>query len=168
MKIIKISKEQLPVIRQLAYEIWPIAYKDILSEAQLHYMLEKFYAVYNLENLLIHESQVFMLLESENKNIGFASYELNCNHLGTTKLHKIYIRPDIQRKNIGSFLLSEIEKIARENKQHTIFLNVNRNNNARYFYEKMGYKITESVDIEIGEGYLMEDYVMHKNLIDIL
>ena len=45
-----------------------------------------------------------------------------------------------------------------------IELNVNRFNKAIYFYQKNQFEIVEEVDIEIGNGYLMEDYVMKRNL----
>jgi hypothetical protein len=37
---------------------------------------------------------------------------------------------------------------------------VNRYNKAKDFYEKAGFKIIETVDIEIGNGFYMNDYVM--------
>lgn len=164
MKIFEVSEEQLPIVRELAHEIWPVAYGSILSVNQLGYMLEKFYSIPALENLMENRNQVFLLIQENHENLGFASYELNCGNSGKTKLHKIYVRTDIQGKGVGKLLLDEIENIAKQNRQKALFLNVNRFNNARYFYEKLGYKITETVDIEIGNGYLMEDYVMEKQL----
>ena len=43
-------------------------------------------------------------------------------------------------------------------------LNVNRYNKALYFYEKHGFTIAQEVDIEIGEGYFMNDYIMKLSL----
>ena len=41
----KITKNQLSVIKDLAYAIWPSTYGDILSNAQLDYMLDTFYSI---------------------------------------------------------------------------------------------------------------------------
>jgi ribosomal protein S18 acetylase RimI-like enzyme len=43
-------------------------------------------------------------------------------------------------------------------------VNVNRHNKALHFYEKYGFKIIREEDIDIGEGYFMNDYVMELKL----
>ena len=89
MKITQATKSQLPIIRDLAFKIWPSAYGEILSEAQLTYMLDKFYSLEALTEQLEERRHIFLLIENEEKVVGFASYELNIeNH--KTKIHKIY------------------------------------------------------------------------------
>jgi ribosomal protein S18 acetylase RimI-like enzyme len=39
-------------------------------------------------------------------------------------------------------------------------LNVNRNNKALGFYQKFGFVILREEDIDIGNGYFMNDYIM--------
>lgn len=164
MKISVAAKFQLEIVRDLAYKIWPSTYGKILSKVQLNFMLDKFYNLAYLENQLVSENQVFLLIEENNKFLGFCSYELNCNSSNKTKLHKIYVLPETQGKGIGKVLLNEVEKIASENNNSALFLNVNRYNNAQEFYKKQGYSIIKTIDIEIGNGYLMEDFVMEKEL----
>lgn len=43
-------------------------------------------------------------------------------------------------------------------------LQVNRRNNAKYFYEKNGFSVIKEFDFDIGNGYVMDDYVMEKQL----
>ena len=43
MIISSVSVNQLPIIQDLAYKIWPSTYGEILSKIQLDYMLDKFY-----------------------------------------------------------------------------------------------------------------------------
>ena len=81
-----------------------------------------------------------------------------------TKIHKIYLLPETQGKGIGKSVIESIGKLAVENNSSSLFLNVNRFNKALHFYEKTGFKIIDEVDIEIGNDYLMEDYVMEKRL----
>ncbi|WP_438965681.1 GNAT family N-acetyltransferase [Flavobacterium sp.] len=163
MKIIQASKSQLPIIRDLAYQIWPSAYAQILSKAQLNFMLDKFYSLEALTGQLEERKHTFLLIENEDKVVGFASYELNIENY-KTKIHKIYVLPETQGKGFGNQLISEIEKKALEAKNMLLFLNVNRFNKAQYFYKKLGFEIAYEEDIEIGNGYLMEDFVMEKNI----
>lgn len=163
MQLFQADKSQLHVVRDLAYKIWPDAYGEILSEAQLDYMLENFYALPALEEQLNHK-HVFLLAEEEGVFYGFASYEINCKNSGKTKLHKIYVLPESQGKGVGKLLLNEVEKAARESGNKRLFLNVNRYNIAQDFYKRLGFKIVHEEDIPIGNGYLMEDFVMEKEL----
>ncbi|ESU22239.1 GNAT family acetyltransferase [Flavobacterium enshiense DK69] len=163
MQIFVADKSQLTVIRDLAYKIWPDAYGEILSEAQLDYMLENFYAIPALEKQM-EMGHVFLLAEENDVFYGFASYEVNCKSTGKTKLHKIYVLTETQGKGVGKLLLSAVEKAAIKASNSHVFLNVNRYNNAQEFYKRLGFEIIHQEDIEIGQGYLMEDFVMEKPL----
>ncbi|WP_300570914.1 GNAT family N-acetyltransferase [Flavobacterium sp.] len=164
MTITVATKEQLPIVRDLAYKIWPDTYGTILSEVQLDFMLDKFYSIANLEEQMLEKNQVFMLIQNEEKYLGFCAYELNIDNSNKTKLHKIYVLPETQGTGVGKLLLEKVEEIAKNAGDSHLILNVNRFNKAQEFYKYKGFLITEEVDIEIGHGYLMEDYIMEKQL----
>ena len=153
------TKSQLIIVQELTYKIWPTAYRTILSSEQLEFMMNKFYEISYLENQF-QNGQVFLLAEENGIYYGFASYELNCDASNKTKIHKLYVLPETQGKGLGKLFVEKISTIAKENNNQGIFLNVNRYNIAVHFYEKIGFKKTETIDIEIGNGYLMEDYIM--------
>jgi len=159
MKILVATKEQLLIIQELAYKIWPDAYSEILSDAQLDYMLTNFYALSALEEQLA-QGHIFLLAEEEGVFYGFAAYELNCKNSQKTKLHKIYVMPNTQGKGIGKLLLNEVENKARKAQNTHLFLNVNKYNKAQSFYQKQNFKIILEEVIPIGNGYVMDDYVM--------
>lgn len=163
MIIIEASIQEVPIIKQLAHTIWPEAYKDILSKAQLAYMLDLFYSKAALENQLQEKKQQFILIKENTTFIGFAAYELNAD-VQKAKIHKLYVLPNKQGLGLGKKLLKYIEQKAIDAGQEALFLNVNRYNTAIHFYEKNNFKIIQSVDISIGNGYLMEDYIMEKVL----
>ncbi len=158
MTILEAKKEQLSIIKDLAFLIWPIAYGKILSKNQLDYMLDKFYSISFLENQM-NTGQIFLLAENDGVFNGFASYELNCIE-NKTKIHKLYVVPNIQGIGIGKKIVDYIKLESQKNNNSGIFLNVNRFNTAIEFYEKQNFIISESVNIEIGNGFLMEDFVM--------
>lgn len=154
--------EQLEVVRSLAYTIWPDTYGSILSDQQLTYMLDKIYAIPSLQQQQ-QNGQHFVLVEENGIYFGFASYQINYRE-GKTKLHKIYILPQTQGKGIGKFLLQYIETVVEENKNEFLLLNVNRFNKAIDFYKRQGFEVVGEENIDIGEGYLMEDYIMEKQI----
>ena len=159
MKIVPLKKNQLSIVAELSKIIWPVAYKDILSPAQLQYMIDYFYSLEALETQL-QNGQHFLLLKEGEKAVGFLSYELNCYNTSKLKIHKIYVLPTEQGKGLGKLLIDNAIEIAQKNQQTAIFLNVNKYNKARFFYEKLGFTIVKDEVIEIGNGYVMDDYVM--------
>lgn len=160
MKFIPLKIEQLSIVIDLTKKIWPIAYGNILSAAQLNYMIDTFYNEVALKNLIEKKGHIFYLAQHENGEfIGFVSYEINCEP-NKTKIHKIYVLPETQGKGIGKQFIELVQKIAIENQQKGLFLNVNKYNKARFFYEKIGFQITKEEVIDIGNGYVMDDFVM--------
>jgi ribosomal protein S18 acetylase RimI-like enzyme len=155
----KTTKNLLPIIKDLAYTIWPSTYGEILSTEQLNFMLDNFYSVENLENQM-DNGQVFELLFAENNVVGFVAYEFNCSNTSLLKIHKIYLLPETQGKGFGKFMIDEVIKIAKENQQKGVFLNVNKYNKAQFFYQKLGFTITKEEVIDIGNNYIMDDYQM--------
>jgi GNAT superfamily N-acetyltransferase len=161
------QKNELHLIRKIAFETWPNAYKNILSDDQLAYMLNLFY---DLDVLASQQTQLnhhFILAFDESGNeLGFASYSKEIDDL-TTKylLHKLYILPNQQGKKTGTMLLNFVLKEIKKTDEIAIIkLNVNRHNNALKFYLKHGFSITHEEDNDIGAGYFMNDYVMQKEL----
>jgi ribosomal protein S18 acetylase RimI-like enzyme len=157
------NKEQLSIVQDLANAIWPSTYGNILSNTQLEYMLDTFYSIAKLEKQM-DNGQVFELLFEDTTAIGFVTYELNCNfdnlNQPLTKIHKIYLLPETQGKGFGKFMINEIVRIAKSNNQKGVFLNVNKYNKAKIFYEKLGFVISKEEVIDIGNDYVMDDYVM--------
>jgi GNAT superfamily N-acetyltransferase len=164
MKIEKISPNEVVRIREIAYATWPTSYKEIISEAQINYMLEW---MYNLDTLThqVENGHFFFVLSEKNKDLGFIAIEPNHLEQSVAKLHKIYVLPTAQGKGIGKKLLEfTIPFFRDEFKQSTFILNVNKKNKAVDFYKKMDFTIDREEDFDIGNGFLMEDYIMKLEL----
>jgi diamine N-acetyltransferase len=159
MNIVVATKEQLAIVKNLAYKIWPNAYETILSKAQLDYMLEMIYSIDSLEKQF-DKGHIFLLIEDDQNFIGFASYELNCNNSNKTKLQKLYVLSEIQGKGIGKQVIGYIKEKAVLSNNLSLFLNVNKFNKAKDFYQKYGFQIIKEEVIDIGNNYIMDDYVM--------
>ncbi len=150
----------LDIISELAYEIWPFAYGKILSEKQLKYMLQKFYSLSSLlDQFTILKHQFIIAFDNETP-IGFASYSPHEDEPSIFHLNKIYVLPNQQGKNIGKQMLDYVIAEIKISGATSLQLNVNRNNTALNFYQKQGFQIIREEDIDIGEGYFMNDYVM--------
>lgn len=165
--MITISEATISDIKQIqniVHITWPITYGEILSKEQLDYMLALFYSDEALTDQYNKKEQLFYMIYEGDTNLGFIGIEHNYNGQTATKIHKIYLLPETQGKGIGKKVIDEIAKLALDNNSKTLVSNVNRFNTALGFYKKIGFEVKEEVDIEIGNGYLMEDYVMEKTL----
>ena len=161
IEIKKAGIESIPTIQNIASITWPVAYGEILSPQQLDYMMELIYSKTALQKQ-IEKGDEFIIACNDEQPVAFASYSPKENNLQIFNLHKIYILPNQRGKGIGKLL---IKYIAAAIKPCSILqLNVNRLNKALYFYQKLGFKITGEEDIDIGNGYFMNDYVMELKL----
>jgi diamine N-acetyltransferase len=157
----KVGVECIPIIQSLANTTWAIAYKEILSAPQMSYMLQQIYSSGSLQNQLENLGHQFILATIENEAVGFASYSVkDKGDQRIYKLHKIYIDPHQQGKGIGKILLDHILHTIIPMGAKLLELNVNRQNKALGFYQKLGFKITDEQDIPIGNNYFMNDYIM--------
>lgn len=155
--------DDFETIRRIAHITWPVTYGEILSKAQLDYMLEKMYSDVALKDGL-NKGHCFLVVKKDSVCYGFASYEHHYLNEKCSRLHKIYLLPESQGKGLGKMLVERIVVLAKENNSDTLSLNVNRFNKAFAFYKKMGFEVVAEEDLNIGEGYLMEDYKMEKRI----
>ncbi len=156
------DEDDINIIGWLAQHIWPVAYKDIITSAQLEYMLQLIYSPEALKQQMDNEHQ-FLIAELEEEPVAFASYS-SVNADGLFKIHKLYVLPELHGKGIGAALLDFIAEEIVALGGMVLRLNMNRNNKAKTFYEKNGFKIVGEEDIDIGNNFFMNDYVMEKKL----
>ncbi len=151
--------EDINTIGFLAQQIWPGAYGAILSPDQLRYMLALLYSPAALRQQMQDDKHNFLIVEEEEEPVGFASWSLVAGP-GVYKLHKLYVLPGRQGKGLGKVMLNFIFEDIGALGARVLILNVNRHNNARQFYEKIGFSVIGEEDIDIGNNYFMNDYVM--------
>jgi ribosomal protein S18 acetylase RimI-like enzyme len=161
MDIRKAALQDLPLIQQLAQEIWWPTYEAYISEAQISFMLTQ---IYNLEALKaqMEEGHTFILLYQDEKAVGFSSYSFSHT---VCKIHKLYILPALQGMGAGKQIMNYISAEAFANGATLLRLNVNRNNPALHFYQRLGFCIAEEVDIPYYE-FILNDYVMERHIED--
>lgn len=151
-------------IQDIAGKTWPVTYGAILSSEQIQYMFSMMYDLEALKNQAETKNHHFIIAEEEGNFLGFASYEFDYHNQPKAKIHKIYILPETQGSGIGKKLIHYIAEKAKASQQEFVSLNVNRFNDALHFYTKIGFEKVGEEDINIGNGYVMEDYIMEKKL----
>jgi diamine N-acetyltransferase len=152
----------IPLIRELTYQVWPQTYAPILSPEKISYMLEMMYSEASLQKQMKEGCRFFLVYEGT-EPVGFASYQEI--EPSVFKLHKIYVLPSQQGKGTGRFVIDQIVETIRPFGATALQLQVNRDNKAKGFYEKLGFTVIDEIDLDIGGGHFMNDYVMQKSII---
>lgn len=149
------------LIRNLAENAWIPTYEPILSKEQLNFMFEKWYSINELKKLIQTNEQRFFIQLQNEIPVGFAA--ISAISEKDYKLNKIYIHPEKKGKGLGKDFILFIENLLKSIGAEFLQLNVNRYNNAYFFYLKMGFQVIKEEDIPIG-NYFMNDYLMQKKL----
>ncbi|MBN9484878.1 MAG: hypothetical protein BGO70_05840 [Bacteroidetes bacterium 43-93] len=152
------------IIRSLAEATWWPTYSPILSKEQISYMLNLMYSFDTIQSQITNREQTYIILYDGESPKGFAAYAPRIENKEIYKLHKIYCLPETKGMGFGKALLAEVEKAVTLAGKEILELNVNKYNPAIGFYEREGFAKIYEEDIDIGEGYQMNDYVMQKKL----
>lgn len=148
------------LIEQLADRIWRQHYIPIIGVNQVNYMLDKFQSVKAIESQ-IKEGYQYYVIYFEEAPVGYLSIRKEDNILF---LSKIYVSIDYRGNSIGKVALTFVESKAKAEGLGTIRLTVNKNNNATKFYERIGFINKGPKVMDIGGGFVMDDYLMEKEI----
>lgn len=163
-QIVPATEEHLPALIELAGVIWRQHYPGIISHAQIDYMLDRMYSLATLRAELRYQGIQFWRLLVGAQFAGFASLGPQPDP-SVMKLHKCYLRPALHGRGHGSRLIQHCERAARQRGARRLILAVNkRNTKAVTAYQRNGFVIGESVITDFGGGFVMDDYVMAKDL----
>lgn len=145
------TKEDIKRIAKMAKGIWQEAYQALLTKDQIDYMLDKFLSVKAIKAQMNEGYQYYLL--KDDIISGFASIKDMGDYLF---LSKLYVYEKSRSKGLGKSFITYLIGLGKP-----IELTVNKHNHrALVFYEKEGFKVIKSVVSDIGNGYVMDDYVL--------
>lgn len=165
MKLLPATQEDIKTIQDLARRSWEHAYADILSREQLEFMLSTMYSNDEIQAQLNNPHYHYFLAYDEVLDVfeGFIGFE-HLYETNTTKLHRIYLIPESKGKGVGKKLLTFLHEKVKDFGDKRIILAVNKNNSAKQFYESQGYRVYDEGVFDIGNGFVMDDYLMEIHL----
>ena len=161
MEILSVNKDMIKETSDFASEVFIDYYIPLIGEKQARYMADLFLSQ-DAVSKLIDEGAVFRLVKDEGQIIGFCEYKKEEERLF---LSKLYARKDQRHKGVGRFMFEDVKAYARRNGLQKIYLTVNKGNTPSYeIYLHLGFKVIDSVVNDIGQGYVMDDYIMEYTL----
>lgn len=149
-------------LAKLADEIWHEYWVEILSPEQIDYMVDKFQSESAIQAQIKNDNYKYFFIKCYSEIAGYIGLSLKKDYLF---LSKIYIRKDFRHKGFGTSSFEFIKEFAKKNNYSIIRLTVNKyNSNTINAYKKWKMKITDSVVTDIGNGFVMDDYIMEYKL----
>lgn len=152
--------DELSLIQDLAYEIWPEYYTSIIALDQIEYMLRTLYSIDALE-AQTKAGSLFFLIWKQNKPVGFLGIKKNT--ISDLHIEKLYLVSSCRGKGYGKSMLSFAREQGEKFECTHLTLNVNRFNEALWFYRAAGFTVRKEIDIPFGP-YVLTDYIMEKTI----
>lgn len=161
MEIQLATTADLPLIRELAEEVWWAHYPEIITGEQIRFMLDEWYSLEALSHQMTELGHQFWLIKPEEADQARGYLSIGPDKSpGNYYLHKFYLANRGQGIGARAFL-AVLDQLPD---WHTVRLNVNRRNfRSVNFYYKMGFIIESNLDLVVGDGrFVMDDFVMIK------
>jgi ribosomal protein S18 acetylase RimI-like enzyme len=156
------TEADIPLLRDLAQRIWRECYPGIITPDQIEFMLGWMYGEEEIRRQLA-AGIPWEIVERDGASIGYLSYQLDPD--GRVKISKLYVLPEQQRQGHGQWLLDHICAQARALGATDVWLQVNkRNERAIGAYLKAGFRIEKEATFDIGNGFVMDDYLMARGV----
>lgn len=156
------TEEDMRTVADLAAIIWKEYYTPIIGEEQVSYMVPRFQSLEAIKGQIERDNYTYYLLSHEGSMAGYIGIQDQGDKLF---LSKLYIEETYRNKGLGKEAFRLVEKLGREKGCSKIWLTVNRNNQSSIdIYLKKGFLKVREEKADIGNGFVMDDYIMEKVL----
>jgi GNAT superfamily N-acetyltransferase len=156
------TAQQFDVVAGLAHEIWYEYYVPLIGLAQVDYMVSKFQSSGAMAGQM-REGYEYYLAQRDGRPIGYCAVQPQPAE-SSLFLSKLYLLRDARGAGTGRVCMEFIEQLARRRGLTLLWLTVNKGNPAVRAYERLGFRIAADLVMDIGGGFVMDDYRMEKSL----
>jgi diamine N-acetyltransferase len=156
------TAQQIDVVAGLAHEIWYEYYVPLIGRAQVDYMVSRFQSSAAVAQQL-REGYEYFMTERDGQCIGYCAVQAQPADQSLF-LSKLYLLRDARGGGTGRVCMEFIEQLARRRGLKLLWLTVNKGNPAVNAYERLGFRIAADLMIDIGGGFVMDDFRMEKPL----
>lgn len=158
-----VTEADIPLVRTLADQIWRACYREMLSAEQIDYMLAWMYSEEAIRRDL-REGVRYEIISRAGEPVGYVAFGPHGDG-AEWKLHKLYVLPEHHGAGIGQRAIEHVCTEVAGKGARRLSLNVNKQNHrALRAYERAGFRIAESVVNDIGGGFVMDDYILVRDL----
>ena len=147
-------------IADLANVIWHEHFTPIIGIEQVEYMLKKFQSYEAISDMVKNDGYTYYMAEDDNGLAGYLGAHAETDNVF---LSKIYVEKSHRRTGIASAMLDMVKRDFAD--KDYMWLTVNRNNDiAVATYNALGFELWREQVSDIGNGFVMDDYVFRYDL----
>jgi GNAT superfamily N-acetyltransferase len=163
VSLLPVPAIEWPRIREMAARIWPDAYGALITPEQIDYMLNQ---MYSDEAFALDQKNgvSYCWIQWKAERAGFLAF----GPAQTGKpcfLHKCYLETTRQGNGLGSVAMEHLIRLLQEKQVTALELRVNRGNETAIgFYRKNGFEVIGKDCLDIGNGFVMDDYLMQRRI----
>lgn len=156
------TDEQLKVLAEKANIVWHEFFPCILTEGQIDYMVEKFQSYDAMKNQMKNDGYEYYFITADDIILGYTGIKKEKDRLF---LSKLYLLKENRGKGYASEAFEFLINYCKENGLKSIYLTVNKQNEHTIaVYKKKGFEIIDTQVADIGNGYVMDDYIMEMKI----
>jgi diamine N-acetyltransferase len=156
------STGQIDRLAGMARDIWYEYYVPIIGRAQVDYMVEKFQSAPAMQRQLQEGYEYFLVREAA-EDVGYCAVQEQ-RAAQTLFISKFYLARAGRGRGTGRRCMEFIEDLARRRALKSLWLTVNKGNPAVNVYKRLGFTIAAELVMDIGGGFVMDDFRMEKRL----
>ena len=157
------TKDDSKSLNRLAVRIWRDHYTSIIGREQTEYMLEK----YQSEEVIFDSIQtgtMYYMAFCDDVLCGYAAAK-HIDEGNTVFLSKFYVDRLYRGRRLSKKLLEMVQQLAKGYKAKSIWLTCNKYNSLSLdIYKRLGFEVIDQIQTDIGEGYIMDDYMLEMKL----
>jgi diamine N-acetyltransferase len=151
---------QIADVARMAREVWHEYYVPLIGQAQVDYMVARFQTAGAIQSQ-IQSGYEYFQVQQAGESIGYVAIRDDAADRRVF-ISKLYVLAAHRKSGAGRKVLGLIERIARERGAAHLWLTVNKANPSVRAYERLGFTIAEAMVVDIGGGFVMDDYRMEK------
>lgn len=160
------SSEDRACLAALADEIWHEYWPALIGDAQTDYMVDRFQSQEAIERDMREHAYEYWLLRADDDGriVGYTGGHVE-PETNRFFISKIYLRAEERGHGFASQTIRFYEELARTRQLDALYLTVNKHNDlAIRAYVGKGFETVDSVETDIGDGFIMDDYIMEKKV----
>ncbi len=154
------TPQDIAVTAALADAIWNECYAGLLAREQIRYMVDNFQSTAAITDQIDTQGYLYYLFRVGGNNAGYIGVQPKDGRL---LLSKLYLLASYRGEGYTPMLLGFVDTVARRHGCGVVWMTANRGNDrAVAAYRKMGFALVREQVVDIGGGYVMDDFVFEK------
>ena len=161
------TPEQQSKLAHIAHDIWNEYWPDIIGQAQTDYMVKNFQSLEAIERDMAQNQYEywFVVADAHTENERVVGYTGGHTEAETNRffISKIYLFKHERGRHFASNVITFYEHLCVQRGLRGMYLTVNKNNTLGIrAYEGKGFVTIDAVETDIGNGFIMDDYIMER------